>query len=123
MAKIDKNANLYDSDGNLLKKAPITNSTIPEVEADLQKWTDLVKENPENQLYKVYLNNTYKTLFEMYRIYGNPHKDELLEKLKGELTNDQIESALNQLNEEITPKNETVMDEYVEFTEEPKNDA
>lgn len=123
MAKIDKNANLYDNDGNLLKKAPITNSTIPEIEADLQKWTDLVKENPENQLYKVYLNNTYKTLFEMYRIYGNPHKDELLEKLKGELTNDQIESALNQLNEEITPKNETVMDEYVEFTEEPKNDA
>ena len=129
MAKIDKNANLYDIDGNLLKKSPISNSTIPEVEADLQKWTNLAKENPDVEIYRVYLNNTYRTLMELYRLYGNPHEHEYIEaikkyeekygKLSGELTTEQITNALNTLSEELSKHDE--MDEYVEPIEEIKD--
>lgn len=125
MAKIDKNANLYDRDGNLLKKSPISNSTILEVEADLQKWTNLAKENPDNEQYRIYLNNTYNTLMELYRIYGNPHEKELTDliknyedkygAIKGEVTTEQIRDALNMISEEIDKP--TKMDEYVDFEE------
>lgn len=131
MAKIDKNANLYDRDGNLLKKSPISNSTIFEVENDLQKWTNLAKEHPENKQYRIYLDNTYRTLMELYRIHGNPHEHELIDKIKayedkygeikGEVTTEQIKNALNVISEELNkPKSDDiVMDEYVQFQEEP----
>lgn len=124
MTKIDKNANLYDIDGNLIAKAPLKAADIETVEALLQRWTNKCKEDPENEMYKIYLNNTYATLMQLYRIYGNPHEQELIGKIKdyeekygeikGELTSEQVKEAINTIAAEIE---EPEGDEYVDYEE------
>lgn len=145
MAKIDPNANLYDIDGNLISEAPLKNKTIKEVEDLVDKLTEKVKENPDNEVYKVYLNNAQSFLFGMY---NGMSKEDLIsrisalqnsvEKAKEEVNEaeqkqlEETNKALDELKETIEsqesgqressgePKSEerpTVMDEYVEYEE------
>ena len=65
MSKIDPNANLYDIDGNLIAKGPLTNKSLKEVEELVDNLTKKVQENPDNEVYKVYLNNAQSFLFGM----------------------------------------------------------
>lgn len=81
ITKRHKWCNLYDVDGNLIKKAPQGKWSIEETEKLLNELTQKVKDNPDNKVYKVYLSNTYKTLMQMYARYGNPHEQELIQKI------------------------------------------
>lgn len=112
ITKRHKWCNLYDVDGNLIKKAPQGKWTIEEVEKLLNELTQKVKDNPDNKVYKVYLNNTYKTLMQMYQTYGNPHEQELIrmiqdyEKEHGEIkpketTKEEVVKALGEVEQEI----------------------
>lgn len=104
MAKINKFANLYDKDGNLIKKAPIKNVTIEELEQIIDTYED---KNSKAYAYMVYL------LMDMYKKYGNPHEKEIMEKLKAaankDVTTQQVAEALTQLEAELnnneTPEN------------------
>lgn len=59
--------NIYDIDGNIIRKAGDNHKfTIDEVEKLVDDLTEKVRQNPENQVYKVYLNNAEKWLFHMY---------------------------------------------------------
>lgn len=126
--------NIYDVDGNIIRKAGDNHKfTIEEVEKLVDDLTQKVQENPENQVYKVYLNNAHKWLYNMYNSMSTDDikarisalqnniqdaKNDLNEAEKQQL--DSISQAMEQLKTEY--EKETVMDEYVEPIEEIKED-
>lgn len=140
--------NIYDIDGNIIRKAGDNHKfTIEEVEKLVDELTEKVQKNPDNQVYRVYLNNAHKWLYNMYNsmskediakrlslIQNNIQdaKNDLNEAEKQQL--DAISEAMEQLKAEYdadqpdTPeiledvRPETVMDEYVEPIEEIKED-
>lgn len=57
------NSNIYDIDGNIIRKAGDNHKfTIEEVEKLVDDLTEKVKQNPDNDVYKVYLNNANRYL-------------------------------------------------------------
>lgn len=127
--------NIYDIDGNIIRKAGDTHKfTIDEVEKLVDDLTEKVRNNPENEVYKVYLNNAQKWLFNMYNsmsmedlkshisLLQNSIIDAKSEEAKRE--KDNLE-AINNMVEEFKAqydkeKPETTIDEYVEPIEEIK---
>lgn len=107
MAKFtSKWSNLYDVDGNLIRKAPLKNYTVEEVEKLVDDLSKKVEANPDKEIYRVYLNNAVKYLRWMY-----------------ENTEEGMQAMLNTLQKYIKkePENQVVMDEYVEPIEEVAN--
>ena len=127
-------SNIYDVDGNIIRKAGDNHKfTLEEVEKLVDDLTQKVQENPDNQVYKVYLNNAHKWLYNMYNSMSTEDikarisalqnniqeaKNDLNEAEKQQL--DSISQAMEQLKAEY--EKETVMDEYVEPIEEIKED-
>lgn len=59
--------NIYDIDGNIIRKAGDNHKfTIEEIEKLVDDLTEKVRQNPDNQVYKVYLNNAQAYLYNMY---------------------------------------------------------
>lgn len=132
MAKINKFSNIYDKDGNLIRKVnektgTLDKYTLEEVEQLVDELTQKVKDNPENLEYKTQLNNTQAFLFNMY---NNMSKEDLMkrmtvlqnsiEKAKSDVT-EKDQSVLKQINEEMDKLKQEYEDEYVPF-EEIKDD-
>lgn len=132
MAKINKFSNIYDKDGNLIRKVnektgTLDKYTLEEVEQLVDELTQKVKDNPENLEYKTQLNNTQAFLFNMY---NNMSKEDLMkrmtvlqnsiEKAKSDVT-EKDQAVLKQINEEMDKLKQEYEDEYVPF-EEIKND-
>lgn len=125
MAKLDTNANLYDYEGNLIEKAPLKRKTLPEVEELVDQLTKKVQENPENEMYKVYLNNAQRVLFSLY---NSMSKEDLMSRIS--LLQNSIENAkeeaqeaekeqLNKVNEAL----DELKEEYVNYEEIPAEDG
>lgn len=117
--------NIYDIDGTLIRAAGDNHKfTIEEVEALVDRWTEKVKENPDNKVYKVYLNNVNKWL---YNMYNNMSKEDLVKRLSllQDTINEGKEKAtafeqehIDKMNAEIEKlKDEYKNDEYVEYEE------
>ena len=90
MGKINKNSNLYDKDGNFLHKPG--NYSIEE----LEKLVDTLDKNSKE------FANATAILMHMYEQKGNPHRDELIQKLveqsKTKTTNAEVINALKDIN-------------------------
>lgn len=142
--------NIYDVDGNIIRKAGDNHKfTIEEVEKLVDDLTKKVQDNPDNQVYKVYLNNAHKWLYNMYNNMSTKEiqerisalqnniqeaKDDINEAEKQQL--DAISEAMEQLKAEYDKENggaldteverpvaePAPMDEYVEFEEVKEND-
>lgn len=126
MSKINKFANLYDKNGNLLRKAPLTNVTIEE----LEKMIDEYKGDKSSKEY----SNLIYSLMDLYNKYGNPHEQELIDRIKQNADNERsdeqrIRESLEELSDELDKDKTTESDEvpsynvdtneaeYVEYTE------
>lgn len=107
MNKINKDANLYDKDGNLLRKAPLTDVTIEEAEQML----DALKGKEDTPEY----NNLMFYLMEMYRKYGNPHKQDIIDKINEAYAKhkdtDEVEEALKDVEQHVETNNGEVPEE------------
>lgn len=95
MGKISKYSNLYDKDCNFLHKPG--NYSIEELE-------ELIDTLDKNS--KEFANATaIAILIHMYEQKGNPHRDELIQKLieqsKTKTTKAEVVNALNEANETI----------------------
>lgn len=92
MGKISKYSNLYDKDGNFLHKPG--NYSIEE----LEELIDTLDKNSKE------FSNATAILMHMYEQKGNPHKDELIQKLieqsKTKTTKDEIINALKDIDNE-----------------------
>ena len=100
MGKISKNSNLYDKDGKLLHKPG--KYTIEE----LEELVDTLDKN------SIEFTNATSILMHMYEQKGNPHKDELVQKLieqsKTRTTKDEVINALKDIN--VTESNDSSND-------------
>ena len=124
MSKLNKYANLYDKDGNLIrhideKTGKLEDYTLEELEELVDK---LANDKDENGKIKdpISLNNANWILMHYYQKYGNPHIAEWLEEFKkqqsAKSTDEQIQEKLNEVEEEIVSKVEANVDpEYAEF--------
>lgn len=96
MGKISKNSNLYDKDGKFLHK--LGKYTIEELEG----LVDTLDKNSRE------FANATAILMHMYEQKGNPHKDELIQKLieqsKTKTTKAEVINALNDIKDEETGK-------------------
>lgn len=116
MSKINKWANLYDKDGNLIRKVDektgkLENYTMEELEELVdQLYNDKDEDgkikNPQA------LNNVNMVLMEYYRKYGNPRLKEILEKLQNsKSTDEQAQEKLREVEKEIEGKNNNSISE------------
>lgn len=126
---MSKFSNLYDIDGNIINKSPQHTYTLEETEKLVDDLTKKVQENPENEVYKVYLSNAQKWL---YKLYNEMSREDLMKRLN--LVKDSIQDAKTEVNEAEQAKIEEInkaveelkneydkvisMDEYVEPIEE-----
>ena len=96
MGKISKNSNLYNKDGKFLHKPG--KYTIEE----LEELVDTLDKNSRE------FANATAILMHMYEQKGNPHKDELIQKLieqsKTKTTKTEVINALNDIKDEETGK-------------------
>jgi hypothetical protein len=94
MGKISKYSNLYDKDGNFLHKPG--NYSIEE----LEELIDMLDKNSKE------FANATAILMHMYEQKGNPHRDELIQKLieqsKTKTTKAEVVNALNDIKDEET---------------------
>ena len=94
MGKISKYSNLYDKDGNFLHKPG--NYSIEE----LEELIDTLDKNSKE------FANATAILMHMYEQKGNPHRDELIQKLieqsKTKTTKDEVINALKDIKDEQT---------------------
>ena len=92
MGKINKNSNLYDKDGKFLHKPG--KYTIEE----LEEFVDTLDKNSKE------FANVTAILMHMYEQKGNPHRDELIQKLieqsKTKTTKAEVIDALNDIKNE-----------------------
>lgn len=130
---MSKFSNLYDIDGNIINKSPQHTYTLEECERLVDDLTKKVEENPDNEVYKVYLNNAQKWLMHMY---DGMSRQDLMKRMS--FLTDSIQNAkdtaneaeqkqldeINKVMEEFKKQydNDTIMDEYVEPIEEIKED-
>jgi hypothetical protein len=100
MGKISKYSNLYDKDGNFLHKPG--NYSIEE----LEELIDTLDKNSKE------FANATAILMHMYEQKGNPHRDELIQKLieqsKTKTTKAEVVNALKDIN--ITESNDSPND-------------
>jgi hypothetical protein len=94
MGKISKYSNLYDKDGNFLHKSG--NYSIEE----LEELIDTLDKNSKE------FSNATAILMHMYEQKGNPHRDELIQKLveqsKTKTTKSEVINALKDIKDEET---------------------
>lgn len=116
MGKISKNSNLYEKDGKFLHKPG--KYTIEEIE----ELVDTLDKNSRE------FANATAILMHMYEQKGNPHKDELIQKLieqsKTKTTKAEVINALNDIKDEETGKDgsrtEGCVSDITEGTREPR---
>ena len=98
MGKINKNSNLYDKDGKFLHKPG--KYTIEE----LEELIDTLDKNSRE------FASATAILMHMYAQKGNPHKDELIQKLieqsKTKTTKAEVINALKDIKDEEARENE-----------------
>lgn len=120
MGKISKNSNLYDKDGKFLHKPG--KYTIEE----LEELIDTLDKNSRE------FASATAILMHMYAQKGNPHKDELIQKLieqsKTKTTKTEVVNALNDVKNETEDKEtgkdgsrtEGCVSDITEGTREPR---
>ena len=101
MGKICKHSNLYDKDGKLIRSVDsvsgrLDDYTICELET-------LVDELAEDKTKRTEYTNSMSVLMRMYETKGNPHKNEILQKIneyaKTKTTKAEVVEALNETND------------------------
>ena len=117
-----KESNIYDIDGELSRRGDQGAFTLEETEELVDKLTKKVKENPDNEVYKVYLNNAQKWLF---KLYNNMSREDLMKRMTFLQTSvDDAKNAANEAEqaelEEINKAIEELKNEYNNLPETPE---
>lgn len=108
------NTNIYDIDGNIIRKAGDNHRfTIEEVEKLVDDLTAKVQQNPDNQVYRVYLNNAHKWL---YNMYNNMSVEELTKRIS--TIQDAIQAAKDNATEQEQRNLEELNEAMDEFAEQ-----
>lgn len=110
---MSKFSNLYDIDGNIINKSPQHRFTLDETEELVDKLTKKVEENPDNQIYRVYLNNAQKWLF---KLYNEMSREDLMKRL------DLIKNSVDEAKNNATEAEQEVLEQINKAAEELKKE-
>lgn len=110
---MNKFSNIYDIDGNIINKSPQHNFTLEETEQLVDDLTKKVEENPDNEVYKVYLSNAQKWL---YKLYNDMDREDLMKRMG--ITQELIQKA----KDEASSVEQTKLDEINKAIEQLKNE-
>ena len=100
---MSKFSNLYDIDGNIINKSPQHTFTLEETEQLVDDLTKKVQENPDNEVYKVYLANAQKWL---YKLYNEMSREDLMKRMN--FITDSLQNAKDEVNEAEQAKIEEI---------------
>lgn len=106
MGKINKNSNLYDKDEKLIRSIDRVSGRLePYSIKELEK---LVDELAKDETKRTEYTNSISVLMRMYETKGNPHKNDLMQKIndyaksKTKTTKAEVINALNDIKDEET---------------------
>lgn len=114
--------NIYDIDGNIIRKAGDNHRfTLEEVEKLVDDLTEKVRQNPDNQVYKIYLNNAQKWLFNMYNSMSTEDLKQRISLLQNTIQD--AKDNANELEQKNLEEVNKIMDEFkAQYDEKPDND-
>lgn len=112
--------NIYDVDGNIIRKAGDNHKfTLEEVEKLVDDLTEKVRQNPDNQVYKVYLNNAQKWLFNMYNSMSTEDLKQRISLLQNTIQD--AKDNANELEQKNLEEINKIMDEFkAQYDEKPE---
>ena len=112
MGKISKHSNLYDKNGKLIR--PIDSVSGRLEPYSIEELEKLVDELAKDETKRTEYTNSVSVLMRMYETKGNPHKDDIIQKIndyaksKTKTTKDEVINALKDIN--ITESNDSSND-------------
>ena len=102
MGKICKYSNLYDKDGKLIRSVDSISGRLEDY--TIEELENLVDELSKDETKHTEYTNSMSVLMHMYETKGNPHKDEIIQKVndyvKTKTTKAEVTKALNDIKDE-----------------------
>ncbi len=102
MGKICKYSNLYDKDGKLIRSVDSISGRLEDY--TIEELENLVDELSKDETKRTEYTNSMSVLMHMYETNGNPHKDEIIQKVndyvKTKTTKAEVTKALNDIKDE-----------------------
>lgn len=102
MGKICKYSNLYDKDGKLIRSVDSISGRLEDY--TIYELENLVDELSKDETKRTEYTNSMSVLMHMYETKGNPHKDEIIQKVndyvKTKTTKAEVTKALNDIKYE-----------------------
>lgn len=118
MGKISKYSNLYDKDGKLIRSVDSVSGRLDDY--TIEELENLVDELAKDETKRTEYTNSMSILMHMYETKGNPHKNEIVNKIneyvKTKTTKAEVINALKDIN--ITESNDSSNDIKDEETRE-----
>ena len=118
MGKISKYSNLYDKDGKLIRSVDSVSGRLDDY--TIEELENLVDELAKDETKRTEYTNSMSILMHMYETKGNPHKNEIVNKIneyvKTKTTKAEVINALKDIN--ITESNDSSNDIKDEQTRE-----
>ena len=110
MGKISKYSNLYDKDGKLIRSVDSVYGRLDDY--TIEELENLVDELAKDETKRTEYTNSMSVLMHMYETKGNPHKNEIVNKIneyvKTKTTKAEVINALKDIN--ITESNDSSND-------------
>lgn len=111
MGKISKYSNLYDKDGKLIRSVDSISGRLDDY--TIKELENLVDELAKDETKRTEYTNSMSVLMHMYETKGNPHKDDIIQKIndyaksKTKTTKAEVINALKDIKDEETRKDES----------------
>lgn len=100
MGKISKYSNLYDKDGKLIRSVDSISGRLDDY--TIEELENLVDELAKDETKRTEYTNSMSVLMHMYETKGNPHKNEIVNKIneyvKTKTTKAEVINALKDIN-------------------------
>ncbi|UVX36226.1 MAG: hypothetical protein [Bacteriophage sp.] len=102
MGKISKYSNLYDKDGKLIRSVDSVSGRLDDY--TIEELENLVDELAKDETKRTEYTNSMSVLMHMYETKGNPHKNEIVNKINEyvgtKTTKTEVINALNDIKDE-----------------------
>lgn len=102
MGKISKYSNLYDKEGKLIRSVDSVSGRLEDY--TIQELENLVDELAKDETKRTEYTNSMSVLMHMYETKGNPHKNEIVNKINEyvgtKTTKAEVINALNDIKDE-----------------------
>lgn len=102
MGKISKYSNLYDKDGKLIRSVDSISGRLDDY--TIEELENLVDGLAKDETKRTEYTNSMSVLMHMYETKGNPHKNEIVNKIneyvKTKTTKAEVINALNDIKDE-----------------------